>query len=70
MTAQESDPSRLEWHTYRCPVCGHADEVDLAEGVPGSIDCSHCGTPLEVEVLDRDAAAVGVKVATRVRGSP
>ena len=70
MTGQESDPSRLEWHTYRCPVCGHTDEVDLAEGVAGSIDCSHCGTPLEVVVLDRDAAAAGVKVGTWVRESP
>ncbi len=70
MSAQESDPNRLEWHTYRCPVCGHTDEVDLVEGVPESVDCSHCGTTLEVEVLDRDAAAAGVRVATRVRGSP
>ena len=70
MSARKSDPGRLEWHTYRCPVCGHTDEVDLAEGAPASIACSHCGTPLEVVVLDRGAAAAGVRVATGVRGSP
>jgi transcription elongation factor Elf1 len=70
MSAKNSDPGRLEWHTYRCPVCGHTDEVDLAEGVSGRIDCSHCGTPLEVVVLDRGAAAAGVKVATRVSELP
>jgi transcription elongation factor Elf1 len=56
-----------EWHSFRCPVCGHADEVDLGAGPSGTVSCSHCGTALEIEAWARDEATATVKVATRRR---
>jgi len=55
------------WHSYRCPVCGHTDEVDLHDGAEGTVPCSHCATPLELLVRSPDQAAVAVKVAARWR---
>jgi len=55
------------WHSYRCPVCGHTDEVPL-EGEPtGTVPCSHCATHLELLVRSPEQAAVTVKVASRWR---
>ncbi len=56
-----------EWHSFRCPVCGHTDEVDVVAGPPSTVSCSHCGTALEIEARARDEAAAAVKVATRRR---
>ncbi|HSW29991.1 MAG TPA: hypothetical protein VLH75_10960 [Longimicrobiales bacterium] len=64
------DPSERgasAWHSYRCPVCGHTDEVDPAEVPGGTLPCSHCSTPLELLVRSPDQAAVAVKVASRWR---
>lgn len=55
------------WHSYRCPVCGHNDEVILAEAPAETVPCSHCGTSLELSVRAPDQAAVTVKVARRWR---
>jgi transcription elongation factor Elf1 len=55
------------WHSYRCPVCGHTDEANLEEGPAGTVPCSHCATPLELQVRSPDQAAVTVKVAVRWR---
>ena len=52
------------WHTYRCPVCGHTDEVDLAAGAPAPVSCSHCDADLEVVARSAEEAAATVKVAT------
>lgn len=41
---------RADWHVFRCPVCGHRDEVKLAELSGARIDCPHCETTLNVEV--------------------
>ena len=70
MSDPNSEEGSLGWHTYRCPVCGHTDEVDLEAGVVRSIECSHCGTSLEVVVMHPDAAAAGVTVSTRVQEGP
>lgn len=64
------DPKELAgaaWHSYRCPVCGHTDEVVLDAGLEGTVPCSHCATPLELLVHAPDREAVAVKVATRWR---
>lgn len=63
------DPSErgASWHSYRCPVCGHTDEVELEVGPAWAVPCSHCGTPLELAVRSSDQAAVAVKVASRWR---
>lgn len=43
---EKSEPERLG--TYRCPVCGHGDSVELKDDVAGQrIDCSYCGARLE-----------------------
>ena len=55
------------WHTYRCPVCGHTDELEFAAGPAGTVPCSHCGTALEVALRAPDQASVTVKVAARWR---
>ena len=39
-----------ETHSYRCPVCGHTDGVDLKAGVALRIPCSHCDTLLELRL--------------------
>ena len=70
MNEQSTEQGGRGWHTYRCPVCGHTDEVELAEGVTRSIPCSHCDTPLNVVVLDPDTAAVEVTVAEPSEGKP
>ena len=68
MDGQGSDPGHLEWHSYRCPVCGHTDGVDLLRGQERTIDCSHCGTTLAVVVMAPDTPAAGVTVSARVAG--
>jgi transcription elongation factor Elf1 len=55
------------WHMYRCPVCGHADEVDLDAGEPAPVSCSHCEADLEVVARSAEEAAAAVKVARRRR---
>ena len=64
MNTHEAEGSERtpEWHTYRCPVCGHTDEVDLVTGPVRAVTCSHCGTSLEVTARATDAAAAVVRV--------
>ena len=31
MDEASGSPAPSGWHSYRCPVCGHADEVELAD---------------------------------------
>jgi transcription elongation factor Elf1 len=50
--------------TYRCPVCGHGDTIEIADGAPaGRIECSYCGAPLEVSGRDRAAGRLIVRLA-------
>jgi len=50
--------------TYRCPVCGHRDAVEL-EAEEGSrvLACSYCNTPLEVTARGPDSVRFSVQVA-------
>ena len=50
--------------TYRCPVCGHRDAVEL-EADEGSrvLACSYCNTPLEVTARGPDSVRFSVQVA-------
>lgn len=57
------------WHSYRCPVCGHTDEVEFSGGPSSTVACSHCATALELLVRSQDEAAVAVKVSSRWRRS-
>lgn len=65
----DDDAVRPEWHSYRCPVCGHTDEVAL-ETEESMVACSHCGTDLDVRARAPDAAAAAVRVAVRRRRGP
>lgn len=50
--------------TYRCPVCGHRDVAELAEGRDSLIiECSYCNTPLEVSSRGPDSLRFSVKVS-------
>ena len=50
--------------TYRCPVCGHRDVVDLdAEGGSRILTCSYCETSLEVSARGPDSERFSVQVA-------
>ena len=50
--------------TYRCPVCGHRDGVDVVAGAPAArVACSYCGSLLDVSARDRDAVNVNAQVA-------
>ena len=50
--------------TYRCPVCGHRDEVSLdAEGGSRILTCTYCDTALEVSARGPDSVRFSVQVA-------
>lgn len=51
------------WHAYRCPVCGHRDEVELGELASVRIDCPHCETTLHVEVEHASSIDARAQVA-------
>lgn len=55
--------SDTDWRSYRCPVCGHADEVRIAEGESAQIACSHCEALLEVTLSRERAESVSVQLA-------
>jgi len=59
------EPSR--WHMYRCPVCGHTDEIDVDAGSSVPVACSHCDAELEAVVRSPEEAAAMVTVVTRRR---
>lgn len=56
-------PGEAEWRSYRCPVCGHVDEVAVSEGGVLRIRCSHCEASLEVEGKRAGSGTVSVHVA-------
>ena len=49
-----------ETHSYRCPVCGHTDGVELRAGSSVTVPCSHCGTPLELRLEVETSERVSV----------
>jgi hypothetical protein len=49
-----------ETHSYRCPVCGHADGVELRAGGVVRIPCSHCRTLLELRLNTERSERVSV----------
>lgn len=52
-----------DWRSYRCPVCGHTDEVEISEGQSTRIPCSHCDALLEVTLNQERAESVSVQLA-------
>lgn len=51
--------------TYRCPVCGHRDAVELQVSKEAAlITCSYCDTPLEVAPRGADSVRFSVQVAS------
>lgn len=60
-------PEDADWRSYRCPVCGHADDVDVPEDEALLIRCSHCETALEVERAAGASERVSVHVASEER---
>lgn len=66
MTDPSEDPGSRKgnaWRSYRCPVCGHTDEVEIAKGESARIPCSHCDTLLDVRLTRERAESVKVQVA-------
>lgn len=57
-------PREGAWRSYRCPVCGHADEVAVEEGRALRIRCDHCDASLEVEGGKAGSGKVSVHVAS------
>lgn len=50
--------------TYRCPVCGHRDAVELGSDEGSRVlACSYCNTPLEVTARGPDSVRFSVQVA-------
>ena len=49
-----------ELHSYRCPVCGHADEILLRPGEALSVPCTHCETLLELSLEMKSSERVSV----------
>ena len=66
--SEREDPSEApeggDWRSYRCPVCGHADEVAVPDDEPLRIRCSHCETALQVERTGKASERVSVHVAS------
>lgn len=56
--------------TYRCPVCGHRDTIEVTPGEPAKrTKCSYCGVALDVSARNGGAVNLDVKVAEEpVRG--
>lgn len=65
MASERDDrpPAGAEWRSYRCPVCGHADDVAVSGEGSLRIRCSHCDTPLTV--ADRGS---GERLSVQVAG--
>jgi DNA-directed RNA polymerase subunit RPC12/RpoP len=50
--------------TYRCPVCGHREEIEMAADEPArSIECSYCSTELTVSPRGHDSVRFSVQVS-------
>jgi transcription elongation factor Elf1 len=59
-----AEPGPVSAGTYKCPVCGHRDAVDLEAGSETVIIvCSYCETPLEVSAKGPDSVRLSVQVA-------
>ena len=56
------------WHAFRCPVCGHRDEVELPELSGVTIDCPHCDTTLNVEAGTAEQIDATARVADSTNG--
>ena len=52
-----------ETHSYRCPVCGHTDGVELRAGGVLRVPCSHCQTLLELRLDTERSERVSVVLA-------
>lgn len=56
--------------TYRCPVCGHRDTVEMeADQTVVVVPCSYCNTPLEVSSRGPDSIRFSVQVSERLSTS-
>jgi len=50
--------------TYRCPVCGHRDAIELSvDETSRVLECSYCDTALEVSAKGRGFVRLAVQVA-------
>lgn len=59
-----SEANEMRSGTFRCPVCGHSDSTELAEGEESVVvECSYCETVLEVTVRGPDSIRFQAQVA-------
>ena len=50
--------------TYRCPVCGHRDSIEVIPDAPAKrTKCSYCGAALDVTARSAETVNLDVKVA-------
>lgn len=63
-------PGQSDRHSYRCPVCGHRDDVELPELSGALVDCSHCDTTLQVEAGPAESIDASARVADSTGGEP
>ena len=65
-----AEPTERRSGTYRCPVCGHRDTAELAEGQDAVvIPCSYCNTSLEVSSRGADSLRFSVQVSEQPAAS-
>ena len=58
----EADETRSG--TYKCPVCGHRDSIEMAEDKESLLTpCSYCDTLLEVTARGSDSIRFQAQVA-------
>lgn len=62
-----AEPTPTIVGTYRCPVCGHRDAVELTGQNCAIITCSYCETSLEVAARGPDSVRFSVQVANEPR---
>jgi DNA-directed RNA polymerase subunit RPC12/RpoP len=54
----------LLFGTYRCPVCSHRDGAELSpRQLASRIECSYCGTPLEISASNPNAVQFTAQLA-------
>ena len=59
-----ADQKEMRSGTYRCPVCGHSDSVEMTVEKESLVTpCSNCDTLLEVAFRGEDSIRFRVQVA-------
>lgn len=64
-----ADAEEMRTGTFRCPVCGHRDSIEMAVDKESLlIPCSYCDTLLEVTARGPDSIRFQAQVAEQAGG--